>query len=89
MFTLHNKEAIILDNHNQETFQAVRKNNEGDITHFKTSSGRELNYQQAINEIENGILQGANIGKARNGRPVIRGNADGDETNNLDNLDLF
>ncbi|MFD2639879.1 DUF3892 domain-containing protein [Piscibacillus salipiscarius] len=74
---------------NQETFVAVRKDQDGDITHFKTSSGRELDYQQALNEIQNGTISGVNIGEARNGRPVIRGNADGDPTNNLDNLETF
>ncbi|MGP4071293.1 DUF3892 domain-containing protein [Piscibacillus sp. B03] len=74
---------------NQETFVAVRKDKDGDITHFKTSSGRELDYEQALAEIQNGTIEGVNIGEARNGRPVIRGNADGDPTNNLDNLETF
>ena len=74
---------------NQETFVAVRKDQDGDITHFKTSSGRELDYEQALAEIQNGTIEGVNIGEARNGRPVIRGNADGDPTNNLDNLETF
>ncbi|SEQ72276.1 DUF3892 domain-containing protein [Piscibacillus halophilus] len=73
----------------QETFVAVRKNGDGDITHFKTSSGRELDYDQALQEVENGTIDGVNIGQARNGKPVIRGNADGDPSNNLDNLESF
>ncbi|WP_124219050.1 DUF3892 domain-containing protein [Aquisalibacillus elongatus] len=73
----------------QETFVAVRKNEDGDITHFKTSSGRELDYEQALEEVQGGTIAGVNIGEARNGRPVIRGNADGDPTNNLDSLQSF
>ncbi|WP_181350410.1 DUF3892 domain-containing protein [Thalassobacillus sp. CUG 92003] len=72
-----------------ETFTNVRKNQDGDITAFKTNSGRELSYEEALREIESGHITGVNIGKARNGRPVIRGNADGNEANNLDNLSTF
>ena len=72
-----------------ENIVAVRKNGDGDITDFKTSMGRELNYDRAVQEVQNGMIQGANVGKARNGRAVIRGNADGDESNNLDNLEQF
>lgn len=85
-----NKEVGSMTNNQQnETFTGVRKNNDGDITQFKTSMGRELEYEQAVQAVQNGTIQGANVGKARNGRPVIRGNADGDESNNLDNLETF
>ncbi|WP_431803833.1 DUF3892 domain-containing protein [Halobacillus andaensis] len=72
-----------------EFFARVRKNDDGDIVSFQTSSGKELSYEEAIAAVENGTIQGANVGKARNGRPVIRGNADGDPENNLDNLPTF
>jgi hypothetical protein len=83
------REMIQMDG--QETFVAVRKNNEGDITHFKTSGGRELDYTAALQEVKNGIIAGVNVGATRGEEhhAVIRGNPDGDPTNNLDNLPPF
>ena len=34
-------------------------------------------------------LEGCNVGTARNGKRYIRSNADGDESNNLDQLPTF
>jgi len=73
----------------QETFVAVRKNNEGDIVELKTSSGRVLHYTEAQLEVQNGMIAGANVFKGRDGEPHLRSNADGDPTNNLDNLPTF
>ena len=73
----------------RETFVAVQKNGEGDITAFKTSSGRELSYYEAIQEVENGAIAGANAFKGKDGDIYLRGDADGDPSNNLDNLDTF
>lgn len=72
-----------------ETFVAVRKNNEGDIIQLKTSSGRVLDYKQAQQEVQNGVISGANVFTGRDGDPHLRSNADGDPTNNLDNLPQF
>ncbi|MEA3319123.1 DUF3892 domain-containing protein [Sutcliffiella horikoshii] len=72
-----------------ETFVAVQKNGDGDITGFKTSSGRVLSYQEAVNDVNQGTVLGANVFKGKDGEMYIRGNADGDPTNNLDNLPLF
>ncbi|WP_240666609.1 DUF3892 domain-containing protein [Longirhabdus pacifica] len=74
---------------NRETFSAVRKNADGDIVAFQTSGGRHLDYEQALQEVNNGNVLGANVFKGKNGLMYIRGNADGDPTNNLDNLPLF
>lgn len=76
-------------NQSTETFVATRKNQEGDITHFKTSSGRELDYDQALAAVESGAVSGVNIGRTKNGHGSIRGNADGNPENNLDNLPSF
>ncbi|REK58476.1 MAG: DUF3892 domain-containing protein [Thermobacillus sp.] len=73
----------------RETFTAVRKNGDGDITAFRTSTGRELNYEQALREVQEGRIKGANVFKGRDGEMYIRGDADGDPANNLDNLPLF
>ena len=73
----------------RETFVAVRKNGDGDITAFRTSSGRELDYDEALREVREGRIKGANVFKGRDGEFYIRGDADGDPSNNLDNLPAF
>lgn len=70
----------------QETFVATRKNGDGDLMSFKTSSGRELNYEQALGAAQSGEIGGVNVFKGRDGEMYIRGDADGDPTNNLDQL---
>jgi hypothetical protein len=74
---------------NKETFVAVKKNNDGDITTFKTSEGRILDYHQAIEEVKNQQIYGVNVFKGKDSDMYIRGDADGDPTNNLDNLPAF
>ncbi|WP_085523025.1 DUF3892 domain-containing protein [Tuberibacillus sp. Marseille-P3662] len=71
------------------TFVAVQKNEDGDITAFKTSDGRELSYDDALQAVQSGQIADVNVGEARNGRPVIRGNPDGNPDNNLDQLPSF
>ncbi|REE70680.1 uncharacterized protein DUF3892 [Paenibacillus taihuensis] len=73
----------------RETFVAVQKNGDGDLTSFQTSTGRVLNYEQALAEVESGTIAGVNAFKGRDGETYIRGNADGDPTNNLDQLPNF
>lgn len=73
----------------KETIVSVRKNGDGDITDLKTSSGIVLSYEEAIQGVKDGSIQGLTIGKSKNGNPVLRGVADGDPTNNLDNLPTF
>lgn len=73
----------------RESFVAVQKNGDGDITAFQTSSGRVLQYEQALQEVRSGVIQGVNVFKGRDGEFYIRGDADGDPTNNLDQLPIF
>lgn len=73
----------------REQFVAVQKNGDGDLTAFKTSTGRVLDYQSALQEVQAGNIAGANAFKGRDGDTYIRGDADGDPTNNLDQLPLF
>ncbi|QFT89315.1 hypothetical protein FIU87_11700 [Bacillus sp. THAF10] len=72
-----------------ETFVAVQKNGDGDITGFKTSTGRVLTYQEALQDVNQGNVIGANVFKGKDGEMYIRGNADGDPSNNLDQLPIF
>lgn len=74
---------------NEETFVAVRKNGDGDIIELKTSAGRVLHYKEAQQEVANGVIAGANVFTGKDGEPHLRSNADGDPSNNLDNLPSF
>ncbi|HZG56661.1 DUF3892 domain-containing protein [Paenibacillus sp.] len=73
----------------RETFAAVRKNEDGDITAFRTSTGRTLSYDEALREVSSGAIAGVNAFKGRDGETYLRGDADGDPTNNLDALPTF
>lgn len=76
-------------NNVRESFVAVQKNGDGDITAFQTSNGRTLNYEQALSEVQAGNIAGVNAFKGRDGETYIRGDADDDPSNNLDNLPTF
>ncbi len=73
----------------RERFVAVQKNGDGDLTAFQTSNGRVMNYQEALQAVQAGQIAGVNSFKGRDGETYIRGDADGDPTNNLDQLPLF
>lgn len=73
----------------RETFIAVQRNGDGNLTRFKTSSGRILDYEDALREVNAGAIAGVNIFKGKDGEMYIRGDADGDPTNNLDALPTF
>lgn len=73
----------------RESFIAVQKNGDGDLTAFKTSTGRVLSYDDALREVKAGAIAGVNVFKGRDGEMHIRGDADGDPTNNLDALPQF
>ncbi|AJS57813.1 DUF3892 domain-containing protein [Paenibacillus sp. IHBB 10380] len=78
-----------MGNVEREQFVAVQKNGDGDLTAFRTSSGRVLDYNQAKEEVNAGNIAGVNLFKGRDGELYIRGDADGDPTNNLDQLPRF
>ncbi|OBZ16729.1 MULTISPECIES: DUF3892 domain-containing protein [Bacillales] len=73
----------------REQIVAVQKNGDGDLTAFKTTSGRVLDYATALQEVQAGHISGVNAFKGRDGDTYIRGDADGDPTNNLDQLPTF
>ncbi|MFC4778419.1 DUF3892 domain-containing protein [Paenibacillus sp. GCM10023252] len=74
---------------NREHIVAVQKNGDGDLTAFQTSSGAVLDYASALQAVQSGQLAGVNVFKGKDGEQYIRGDADGDPTNNLDQLPLF
>lgn len=73
----------------KKTFTAVQKNGDGDITSFQDNEGNVYDYAQALSAVENGEIQGVNTFKGKDGETYIRGVADGDPSNNLDNLPQF
>ncbi|QED48353.1 DUF3892 domain-containing protein [Cytobacillus dafuensis] len=54
-----------------EQLIAVYRNYHGDIISFKTSSGRIISYQKALQEAENGIITGVNIVEGTDEQPLI------------------
>jgi hypothetical protein len=77
-------EAIVM-----EQVQAVRKNADGDITEFKLTSGRVVDYKSAQDMVKNKEIENLNLFKGRDDEMHIRSNADGDPSNNLDSLPTF
>ncbi|MFG6116349.1 DUF3892 domain-containing protein [Halobacillus sp. MO56] len=72
-----------------EQVVAVRKNGDGDIIELKLSSGQVVDYKQAQQMADNGEIEHVNTFKGRDGDKHLRSDADGDPTNNLDNLPTF
>lgn len=68
---------------------AVRKNEQGDNEEFKLDNGSVIGMSEAIEMCNNGELPDYNVGTSRSGSQFIRGNADGDASNNLDNMPSF
>ena len=68
---------------------AVKRNEDGDNTEFKLDNGSVVTMEEAIKMCEKGDLPNYNIGTSKAGTKFIRGNADGDKSNNLDNMPTF
>ncbi|MEW9050853.1 MAG: DUF3892 domain-containing protein [Neobacillus sp.] len=82
------REAGLSNPDGKEEFVAVRKNDDGDIIAFKTSSGRELDYVTALNEAKSGQIAHVDVFH-KYGRDIIRSEPDGIKDNNLDRLPEF
>ncbi|WP_208589261.1 DUF3892 domain-containing protein [Gracilibacillus suaedae] len=72
-----------------EQIVAVQKNQDGDIVKMKLSSGQVVDYKQAQQMADNGEIEHVNTFKGRDGDKHLRSDADGDPSNNLDNLPQF
>jgi putative heme iron utilization protein len=72
-----------------ERIVAVRKNGDGDIVQLQLSSGLVVDYKQAQEMAKNGQIEHVNVFKGRDGDDHLRSDADGDPSNNLDNLPMF
>lgn len=67
----------------------VKKNSDGDITNVMFDNGSTCPISQAIMMAKDGLIEGVNIGRAKNGREYLRGNPNGAEDDNLDNKPTF
>jgi hypothetical protein len=73
----------------KEYFAAVRKDANGNIQMFKTNSGRELSYPEAIQEVDQERIEGVSVVREKDGETYIRSNPDQRKDNNLDGLPIF
>lgn len=67
----------------------VRKNGEGDITDVMLDNGNVYSMNEAIIMAKDGLIEGVNVGRAKNGREYLRSDPNGTEKDNLDNLPTF
>ena len=73
----------------KERFVACRKNTDGTLKEFKTSSGKVYDYEMALEAVENGEIENALPFTGRDGARHIRGKNDGNQKTNLSNLKKF
>lgn len=73
----------------KERFVAARRNPDGTLKEFKSSSGKVYDYEMALEAVENGQIENALPFTGRDGARHIRGVNDGDESTNLSNLKDF
>ncbi|WP_221565074.1 DUF3892 domain-containing protein [Alkalihalobacillus sp. TS-13] len=73
----------------KEHFTGVRKDENGKIQMFQTSSGREISYEDAIKEVDNEMIEGVSVVREEDGETYIRSNPDNRRDNNLDGLPIF
>lgn len=67
----------------------VKKNPDGDITDVMLENGSVYSINEAIMMARDGLIEGVNVGKARNGREYLRSNPNDREGDNLDNMPTF
>lgn len=68
---------------------AVRKNGDGDIIQLKLNTGNVVDYKTAQQMVQNKEIKNLNVFRGRDDEMHLRSNADGDPSNNLDNLPIF
>ncbi|AQX55183.1 DUF3892 domain-containing protein [Priestia flexa] len=72
-----------------DQFVAVRKDDKGNLTEFKTQSGQILNYEEAMKRVASGEIEHVTTFIGKDGDTYIRSVPDHDKTNNLDSLPTF
>jgi hypothetical protein len=74
---------------NKSKIIKVKKNQDGDITDVMLENGNVYSVDEAIMMTRDGLIQGVNVGKARNGREYLRSNPNDSEGDNLDSMQTF
>ncbi|MGG4344888.1 DUF3892 domain-containing protein [Paenibacillus lautus] len=77
-----------MDNAQHEVV-GVRKNGDGDIIELKLDNGSVVDYKTAQQMTKNKEIKNLNVFRGRDGDEHLRSNADGDPSNNLDNMPNF
>ncbi|MEQ8156570.1 MAG: DUF3892 domain-containing protein [Clostridiaceae bacterium] len=67
----------------------VKKNTEGDITDVMLENGNVYSIDEAVMMTKDDLIEGVNVGRAKNGREYLRSNPNGDEGDNLGNKPTF
>lgn len=67
---------------------AVKRDGKGRLIDFKLNNGQELDYQKAIEMVDENQIKGVNI-IHRKGKQILRSIPDGSPGNNFDNLPTF
>ena len=70
-------------------FVAARRNSDGTLSEFKDNNEKTYDYEQALEAVEQGMIENALPFTGRDGARHIRGINDGDESTNLRNLKEF
>ncbi|MFC7681627.1 DUF3892 domain-containing protein [Paenibacillus sp. GCM10028914] len=78
-----------MNNDQQAEVVAVRKNGDGDIVQLKLNTGSVVDYKTAQQMVQNNEIKNLNVFRGRDDEMHLRSNADGDPSNNLDNLPIF
>ncbi|UNK20196.1 DUF3892 domain-containing protein [Paenibacillus sp. N3/727] len=78
-----------MNNDQQAEVIAVRKNGDGDIVQLKLDTGSVVDYKTAQQMVQNNEIKNLNVFRGRDNEMHLRSNADGDPSNNLDNMPIF
>lgn len=54
-----------------------------------SDNGNVYSIDEAVMMARDGVFEGVNVGKAKNGREYLRSNPNGNENDNLDNMPIF
>ncbi|OPJ62607.1 DUF3892 domain-containing protein [Clostridium oryzae] len=74
---------------NKSKIIKVKKNNDGDITDVMLENGNVYSIDEAIMMTKDHLIEGVNVGKAKNGREYLRSNPNDEENDNLDSMPKF
>jgi hypothetical protein len=74
---------------NKSKILKVKKNPDGDITDVMLENENVYSINEAIMMARDGLIDGVNVGKAKNGREYLRSNPNDKDGDNLENMPTF